>query len=229
MAKPDTAPRAAPVGHLILVGTEGEPQQWPICEGSLTLGRAKDCQISIADTRLSRRHTEFRCEAGKTVITDLGGVNGTFVNGARIQQPHELRHGDAVSAGPIEFRYEAFAAPQPAIPERPTIVMEEPSSLPRLEVSSGPQRGLVFDLVRERMVVGRAGQGHSWDITLQDRGVSRPHAEILKQNDGFVLKDLGSANGTLVNGATLTDPHPLTEGDAITFGEAVLVFRGGTA
>jgi len=229
MVEGDAETRATPVAHLILQGTEGEPQQWLIAEGSLTLGRAKECDISIADTRLSRRHTELSCEGRRVIITDLGSINGTFVNGARIQQPQELHHGDRVRVGPLEFCYEEVAPPEPEIPERPTIVMEEPSSLPRLELSSGSQRGLVFDLTRERMVVGRAGGGQQWDIVLLDRAVSRPHAEIVKQGEGFVLKDLRSANATLVNGVALTGPHELIDGDAITFGEAVLIFRAGAA
>ena len=48
-----------------------------------------------------------------------------------------------------------------------------------------------------------------------------------KQGDSFLLKDLGSANGTLVNGVVLSEPHGLSDGDAITIGEAVLVFRAG--
>jgi len=227
MAEGDAETRASPVGHLILQGTEGDPQQWLVSEGSLTLGRAKECQISIADTRLSRHHTQVRCEGRRVVISDLGSVNGTFVNGARILEPQELHHGDRVRVGPFELRYEILTPPEPEIPERPTIVMEEPSSLPRLEISSGPQRGLVFDLTRERIVIGRSGQGHPWDIVLVDRAVSRPHAEIVKQGESFLLKDLGSANGTLVNGVALTEPHPLSDGDAITFGEAILVFRAG--
>ncbi|MCJ7706020.1 MAG: FHA domain-containing protein [Anaerolineales bacterium] len=229
MVEGDAETRATPVAHLILLGTEGEPQRWPIREGSLTLGRAKDCHISIADTRLSRRHTELRCEGRRVIITDLGSINGTFVNGARIEQPQELRHGDLVRVGPFELRCEMLIPPEPEIPERSTIVMEEPSRLPRLEVSSGSQRGLVIDLTRVRMVVGRSGRGQQWDIVLLDRAVSRPHAEILRQGEGFVLKDLGSANATLVNGVALTGPHELIDGDAITFGEAVLVFRAGAA
>jgi pSer/pThr/pTyr-binding forkhead associated (FHA) protein len=229
MVEGDAETRATPVAHLILLGTEGEPQRWPIREGSLTLGRAKDCHISIADTRLSRRHTELRCEGRRVIITDLGSINGTYVNGVRIQQPQELRHGDLVRVGPFELRYEMLIPPELEIPERSTIVMEEPSRLPRLEVSSGSQRGLVIDLTRERMVVGRSGRGQQWDIVLLDRAVSRPHAEILRQGEGFVLKDLGSANATLVNGVALTGPHELIDGDAITFGEAVLIFRAGAA
>lgn len=227
MSQSEAGTRATPVAHLILQRAEAEPQQWPVHEGILIIGRAKDCDISVADTRLSRRHTELRCEGGRIIVTDLGSVNGTFVNGAHLQQPQELHDGDRVRAGPFEFRLELLAPPEAEIRERATIVMDESSGQPRLEVSSGPQRGLVFDLTRERTVVGRAGQGQPWDITLPDRAVSRPHAEILKQADGFVLKDLGSANGTLVNGVALNEAYRLADGDAITIGEVILVYRAG--
>lgn len=229
MAESDADSRAAPVAHLTLLGAEGEPQQWPVSEGSLTLGRAKDCAISIPDARLSRRHSELRCQGHLVTIADLGSVNGTFVNGKRIELAQPLQNGDRVRVGPFEFLFEVVAPPLAEVPERPTVVMEEPSQLPRLEVSSGPQRGHAFDLTRERTLVGRVGHGQPCDILLQDRAVSRPHAEILRQEDGFLLKDLGSANGTLVNGLPLSEPHPLSDGDAITFGEAVLIFRAGAA
>ena len=229
MAESDPDSRAAPVAHLTLLGAEAEAQQWPVSEGNLTLGRAKDCAISIPDARLSRRHSELRCHGGQVTIADLGSINGTFVNGKRIDLAQPLQNGDRVRVGPFEFLFEVLAPPPAEVPERPTVVMEEPSQLPRLEVSSGPQRGHVFDLTRERTLVGRVGHGQPCDILLQDRAVSRPHAEILRQDNGFLLKDLGSANGTLVNSVPLSEPHPLSDGDAITFGEAVLIFRAGVA
>lgn len=229
MAEGGAGSRGTPVARLTLLDAEGEPQQWPIAEGSLTIGRGKDCHLSIPDTRLSRRHSELLCQGREVTVTDLGSVNGTFVNNQRVHVARPLHDGDRLRVGPFEFAFEILAPPQAEIPERPTVVMEEPSSLPRLEVSSGPQCGHAFDLTRARTVIGRAGPGQPCDILLQDRAVSRPHAEVLREPDGFLLKDLGSANGTLVNGVLLTEAHHLADGDAITFGEAVLIFRAGAA
>ena len=100
--------------------------------------------------------------------------------------------------------------------------------MPHLEVGSGPQRTVRFDLVKDKTVIGRAGRGQQWDVVLQDRAVSRPHAQITREAEGFVLTDLDSANGTLVNGEAIFEPHTLSDGDAITFGEAVVIFRAGT-
>lgn len=63
-------------------------------------------------------------------------------------------------------------------------------------------------------------------VTFDDSNVSRRHAEIRPEGDGFVLIDLGSTNGTIVNGARITR-HPLVDGDRITFGSTVVEFRAG--
>jgi hypothetical protein len=68
--------------------------------------------------------------------------------------------------------------------------------------------------------LGRAEQNQ---VSLQFRGVSRQHAVIMGGPAGFVIKDLGSQNGTFVNGVRI-ESHPLTSGDVITLGSARLVF-----
>lgn len=63
-------------------------------------------------------------------------------------------------------------------------------------------------------------------VSFDDPNVSRNHAEIRPEGDGFVLSDLGSTNGTTVNGARITQ-HRLVDGDRITLGATVLEFRTG--
>jgi FhaA, N-terminal domain/FHA domain len=63
-------------------------------------------------------------------------------------------------------------------------------------------------------------------ISFDDSNVSRQHAEIRPEGDGFVLTDLGSTNGTKVNGARVTR-HRLVDGDRITFGATDVEFRAG--
>jgi hypothetical protein len=61
-------------------------------------------------------------------------------------------------------------------------------------------------------------------VQLADPNVSRNHAEIRAQGNGWVLVDLGSTNGTRVNGVRISS-HELTEGDEIAFGNTVVVFE----
>lgn len=71
----------------------------------------------------------------------------------------------------------------------------------------------------------RIGRGSDCDIRLDDPGVSRHHAEIL-MGEHVILRDLGSTNGTYVNG-TLVAEQPLLDGNVITAGSTSLTFRSG--
>lgn len=70
--------------------------------------------------------------------------------------------------------------------------------------------------------IGRAEESH---VRLADRSLSRYHAEIRQRADGCYLADLGSTNGTFLNGARLEKEHPLRDGDVIVLGEITMVFH----
>lgn len=78
-----------------------------------------------------------------------------------------------------------------------------------------------FPLTRDRSVVGRHADS---DVVLNDAGASRTHAEVRRRGNEFLLADLGSTNGTRVNGAAIQE-RTLEEGDQITIGRTVLQFR----
>ncbi len=87
---------------------------------------------------------------------------------------------------------------------------------PRLEGTAG-----TFALTR---AVTRIGRGSDADVRIEDPGVSRHHAEIRVAGADVVLRDLGSTNGTYVNG-TLVAEQPLRDGAVITIGSTNLTFR----
>lgn len=64
--------------------------------GTLYLGRSPQCELSISDPAVSRRHARLWVNPTQIVIEDLGSQNGVFVNGERIQGPRGLRAGDIV-------------------------------------------------------------------------------------------------------------------------------------
>ena len=98
----------------------------------------------------------------------------------------------------------------------------------RLVMSQGPQPGQTFPLDKDSTSLGRDPDN---DIVINDPQISRQHARITRQGGLMVIGDLGSTNGTFVNGVRLTGSHTLTSGDVISLGDAVaLTYYGvGTA
>jgi len=78
-----------------------------------------------------------------------------------------------------------------------------------------------FPLTKDRVTIGRSRDS---DIFLPDQWLSRHHAEILRKDANFFLHDLGSKNGTLLNGEPVHGDRRLRHGDVITLGEHVLTF-----
>jgi len=82
-----------------------------------------------------------------------------------------------------------------------------------------------FPLGRLRITIGRSARN---DLCIPDPFASRVHAEVRREGDEYLLQDLGSANGTLYNGATVQGVTPLTGGGRIQIGETEIVFDDGT-
>jgi pSer/pThr/pTyr-binding forkhead associated (FHA) protein len=99
--------------------------------------------------------------------------------------------------------------------------------MPMLFVKEGELSGQEWVLDRELMTIGR---GSDCDILLPERAVSRHHARIERRNQGYFLLDLGSKNGTHVNGQEVKEPYLLQDGDEIQVALSVkLSFVGAEA
>ena len=143
--------------------------------------------------------------------------------------------------GPPEVSFETDASLrqgeygcQVALVEGPTTSSPAIQAAPASHKATGPDHarlvliekgkpGKTFALGKERVIIGRLGES---DVVVNDPGVSRQHAEVRRDDDGFAISDLGSTNGTNVNGKTIGE-HRLSDGDRITVGNSVLEFRNG--
>ena len=92
------------------------------------------------------------------------------------------------------------------------------AAMNRLVLNSGPTPGKEFPLDKAEAFIGR-DIGN--DIVINDPEVSRRHARIYLQGNMYIIEDLGSTNGTTVNGQKMTGPYMLRAGEQITFGEHV--------
>ena len=94
-----------------------------------------------------------------------------------------------------------------------------------LLVVRGPNDGATFLLDREVVTAGRHPQ---CDIFLDDVTVSRRHVEIERTSSGYVVRDIGSLNGTYLNGALVEGDAPMANGDELQVGRFKLVYVAGS-
>lgn len=69
------------------------------------LGRSSECQITIPDPRVSRRHAMVRKQDGGFYLFDLGSFNGSYLNGSRVTAAKQLKNGDIISLAEHEFQF----------------------------------------------------------------------------------------------------------------------------
>jgi len=179
------------------------------------------------DPEISRRHARVsRAGDGQLTIEDLGSANGTFVNGERIDLPRELDVGDVIKVGKtlLQVTDRSGAVPEKS-PPPPGAPAGEPSRVAAeagegLVVTAGTARGRRLALSDE-LVIGRevSGDGRLSD----DHELSRRHARVTRDAGGqLTIEDLGSANGTFVNGIRVRGRLPLSVGDTIRIGLTTL-------
>jgi serine phosphatase RsbU (regulator of sigma subunit)/pSer/pThr/pTyr-binding forkhead associated (FHA) protein len=94
--------------------------------------------------------------------------------------------------------------------------------MPEITIQNADGVNHRFPLVKDRVTIGRSREN---DIFLPDQWLSRHHAEIRRDGESFALRDLGSKNGTLLNGTRIAGEQRLRPGDVITLGEHALTFQ----
>lgn len=92
------APDTRRIPLLVLRYNDVEAQRFPLESAQVVVGRSRECDIQIAERRLSRRHCELKKnDADRVFVRDLGSQNGTFVNRRRVDDIQELQHGDVLN------------------------------------------------------------------------------------------------------------------------------------
>jgi EmrB/QacA subfamily drug resistance transporter len=164
------------------------------------------------DPELSRRHARISRSDGSLLVEDLGSTNGTFVNGRPASVPTPARAGDAIDVGSSTLRVLAV----PARSGDDVVV----------DVVGGPASGSRISIGYEALVFGRSESGPG--SLGGDPRLSRRHASASLLDPGRLLvEDLGSTNGTFVNGHRIGAPTVVRRGDAVRFGTSSLIVAAG--
>jgi hypothetical protein len=212
-------------GKTVSVNRIYAPNEFRVEMGSDDYGRFAQMEAGLA-----KEFSEIVIEQAKQNRWNLMGL-------PRIQFVEVEKMGKG------EFKVEASLAADPDVPapQASTRAPEEgdagatraisTDTADRLGVTGSGASLVVLDeagkpterisITRAPVVIGRLSTN---DVVLSDSNVSRRHAELRRTNDGWLLVDLGSTNGTLVNGK-LAKEHSLDDGDRLAFGSSELIFE----
>ena len=197
-------------------------------DGVLAVGRAEAPFASYRDdliAMLSRRHARIFCEDGVVHVADLESSNGTTVNRAPVgSSPSPLRDGDEVCfGGVLSYRVEISSRTQ-ARPDAFTLTLTPASAgsgLETLVIARFP-----FLVSKTEGPLSRQRGAHAAQLGF----LSRRHAHIFLKGGVACIEDLGSTNGTFVDGLRLQERAvPLQDGALLAFGGEHFVYRVGIA
>ena len=169
----------------------------------VTIGHAPACDVVLSAAWIAPRHARLELIAGAHHLVAEGGaqvlLGGSHVVDAVLHDGDVLRLPDPTTAGMVTLVYRNPLAPRIA---------------PVQHFATPPGTAL--------LTIGRAGA----DIVLDQPLVSRHHADLVWQNDHHFLRDLGSPNGTWVNGTPVRGERRLEPGDVVQIGTFRLTYDG---
>lgn len=222
-ALPDDAFGAPAVRLPCLVDESGREQH--LRPGDNLVGREGD--ILLMDAKVSRKHAVIRMEGSSVFVKDLGSTNGTTVRGEKLAPDAEieLMAGDRVEFGGVGLTLSLpgeSAATQIPVSSKTQSIAAPPTvdaSRATLEVDGEP-----FPLKPGSNTLGRKDSN---DIVISDPYVSGSHATIEVTESEILLTDVGSTNGTMLNGARMVPNEPvrINPDDEIMIGAKTLRIR----
>ncbi|MCH5672103.1 FHA domain-containing protein [Streptomyces gilvus] len=183
------------------------------------VGRDPLSDIVLDDARVSWHHAVLRPEDGHWLVEDENSTNGTFADGRRV-------HEWGVGPGSVIRFGNPSDGPRAVLLDCPPPVVERPSavSMPGL-TGTFRQPTTVRPLPTRTLRIGRAADN---DLVVDDLSVSRRHAELRALPDGsYEIADLGSHNGTYLNGTPVT-VAPIGPGDIVGIGHSAFSLVGDT-
>ena len=220
----------------ITVLKDGETLQEFVIETlPFNIGRKSDNHVVLDEKNVSRKHAEIVMTDDRYMIRDLGSTGGTLVNGNPVNEL-DIHTGDMIGIGNFQLRFDSgdpedertvFDADEGTVIEEDGTALDED----RTRFYEEPEATLVIiqsenleenvHLTDEEVVLGREEDA---DIVIDDQRVSRKHCKIALTDGRYVLTDLGSSNGTFINGQKVTEKD-LENGDKIQIGNTILQFE----
>ena len=200
-------------------------EQFSFDHGSYLIGRQENCDIVLPSSSVSRRHANLFVEEGRCYIEDLNSANGVTVDGQRVVKQRHLGTASQVRIGDYYLYLEYRGSDQIEDQDvRETLFISDDPDHNKLVRINDEFAGEEFTLSEVENTIGRTDDNF---ILLSDPSISRQHALITRDGTDYNLMDLGSSNGTRVNGREITGAVGLGPGDVVEFGSVEFVFARG--
>jgi pSer/pThr/pTyr-binding forkhead associated (FHA) protein len=192
----------------------------------ITIGSGMKNDIVIQDADVSRDHCKLIRVMADYELHDLHSERGTYVSGQRVRDSWLLKPGYVIELGDhVTLEYDRNSAEselervEAQSPHR-HVTKPHKDSYPSLVVTVGPRPGEVFALRAESIRIGR---DMSNDIVLQDPEISRFHVMLRARDSAYIIEDIGSTNGTTLNGTPLIakTPQLLRPNDTLALAKTV--------
>jgi pSer/pThr/pTyr-binding forkhead associated (FHA) protein len=186
------------------------------------VGRKGEGELAIDDPSLSRSHATIWHQDGQWWVRDEQSLNGTFLNGNRIETA-ALNEGDVLSlGGEIEYRLTSSASSGGNFAENGMDGGASSSLAQLFCLGLVPEDGGRTLILKQKVTI--VGRNKTCDLVLDETQVSGIHARIKRHGSQISILDSGSRNGTVVNGETVRRAvlHP---GDEIVFGGSAFIVR----
>ncbi|MBN1666839.1 MAG: FHA domain-containing protein [Anaerolineales bacterium] len=201
-------------------------QEYEFSGANVLFGRGEDCDLVLKHREVSRHHARLRRMGEELQLIDLDSSNGTLLAGKEIVPnfPTTLKPGQTIEIGPFTLEIQLVTDDATYISSEPAGVGE--GYLLRYRKGSDDWQEVAFS--DGQWVVGRAAD---CDLSLDDHEASRQHARITALGTDFAITDLGSTNGTRLDGKAL-EPHQDTAfrpGQIIQIGSYELVLSTPSA
>ena len=201
----------------------GEWQELSLNKNHMIIGRYQDSDIVLEDKEVSIYHVRLSLEKGGIFLTDLNSATGTWINGERIptRKRIPLPPGQCFTISKYTFVVKITKSVEALSSEEAAITAPSRYMLCH---RMGENPWQEYPLKGQDVVLGRARDS---DLFLDDKEVSRHHARIQARSDGIWLTDLGSTNGTQIEGNPLLPRKPmlLQTGQSFTIGPFLLKVR----
>jgi pSer/pThr/pTyr-binding forkhead associated (FHA) protein len=236
------AENAIRAGSLLLVVGRNEGKEWNLDHAVTRLGSAEGVEVPVRGFQnVAPVHAQVEMHKDGFVLSDL--VGGTLLNGQPVQQAW-LTNGDTITIGQALLVFSAgrrqgarvmpamYQEPPMAAPYSP-VGMPIPAPMAHVPPVPAPAAAVAPRLVDAfgntyalRQGVNVIGREPGSDVLIHfDNSVSRKHAQIIVNGFEAHVTDLGSSNGTSVNGVPLSAATLLKPGDMVKLGNVPLNFQ----